>query len=201
MAPKIAQHSFVRSLFLNERSAQTWTNLGTLYLLQNDSALAIEAFTRAQSADPDFAHAWLGQGLVALLFGDAKEARLLFTHAIEISESSSLLTKRQYALATFDQLVKEAAHSSITDLVHPIFALNQLQSLAPRDLPYQHLAGLFLERVDNISGAVGLLHTITKKDGHGWDMPESPASLSVAPVPQGGDSVLTAVGLLQMCLC
>jgi superkiller protein 3 len=198
VAPKIAQHSFVRSLFLNERSAQTWTNLGTLYLLQNDSSLANEAFTRAQSADPDFAHAWLGQGLIALLFGDAKEARLLFTHAIEISESSSQLTKRQYTLATFDHLLKESANSSITDLVHPIFALNQLQFLAPGDLPSQHLAGLFFERVDNVSGPVGLLQTISRKDEHGWDVPESPASLSASLVPQRVGTVSTAVGLLEM---
>ena len=198
VAPKIAQHSFIRSLFLNERSAQTWTNLGTLYLLQNDSSLANEAFTRAQSADPDFAHAWLGQGLVALLFGDAKEARLLFTHAIEISDSSSLLTKGQYALAIFDQLVKEAANSSVTDLVHPIFALNQLQSLAPDDLPYQHLAGLFLERVENISGTIGLLQTISAKNEHGWDVPESPASFSESIVPQRVRTSSTAVSLLQM---
>jgi superkiller protein 3 len=197
VAPKIAQHSFVRSLFLNERSSQTWTNLGTLYLLQNDYSLANEAFTRAQSADPDFAHAWLGQGLTALLFGDPKEARLLFAHAIEISESSSLLTKRQFALATFDQLLNDGPASAITDLVHPIFALNQLQSLSPGDLPYQHLAGLFLERVDNISGPVGLLDTTLAKAEHGWDVSESPASLSASPMPQRANNVLTAVGLLQ----
>jgi superkiller protein 3 len=197
VAPKIAQHSFVRSLFLSERSAQTWTNLGTLYLLQNDSSLANEAFTRAQSADPDFAHAWLGQGLVALLYGDAKEARLLFTHAIEISESSSLLTKRQYALSTFENLVKDPAKCGITDLINPIFALNQLQTLAPGDLPYQHLEGLFLERIDNISGQVGLLDMTPAKDEHGWDIPESLASLSASVAPQRIHNVLTAVGLLQ----
>ncbi len=197
VVPKIAQHSFVRSLFLNERSAQTWTNLGALCLLQNDHSLANEAFTRGQSADPDYAHAWLGQGLVALLFGDAKEARLLFTHAIEISESSSSLTKRQYALATFDHLVKDAAGSSITDLVNPIFALNQLQLLAPGDLSYRHLAGLFLERADSISGPVGLLDKTPAKDEHGWDIPESPASLSTSLQPQRINNVLTAVGLLQ----
>src|SRR5699024_5257395 len=62
LSPKVAQHSFVRSLHLNDKSAQVWTNLGTLYLLQNDVQLANEAFTRAQSTDPDFSHAWLGQG-------------------------------------------------------------------------------------------------------------------------------------------
>lgn len=178
LAPKIAQHSFVRSLFLNERSAQAWTNLGALYLQQNDTQLANEAFTRAQSADPDFAHAWLGQGLVALLFGDAKEARLLFTHAMEISESSSLLIKRQYAVSTFDHLLGSSAISSITDLVHPIFSLNQLNSLMPGDQPYQHLVSLFLERVHNVAPAVDQLSVVCAKIEADYDVTESPESLS-----------------------
>ena len=87
--PKVAQHSFVRSLFLNERSAQAWTNLGTLYLLQNDFGLANDAFTRAQSSDPDFAHAWVGQGLLALLMtGDIKEGTTF--HRIQNYDESSL---------------------------------------------------------------------------------------------------------------
>ena len=35
--PSVAQHAFVRSLHLNERSPHTWTNLGALALLQNDA--------------------------------------------------------------------------------------------------------------------------------------------------------------------
>lgn len=177
LAPKVAQHSFVRSLFLNERSAQSWTNLGTLYLLQNDTQLANEAFTRAQSADPEFSHAWLGQGLLALLFGDPKEARLLFTHAIEISESSSLITKRQYALSTFDYLLS-AAHAPITNLVHPLFALTQLRSLLPSDLVYQHLTTLFLERIGNVTEAVSVLSTLCAKVEADYEVNESSASLS-----------------------
>ncbi|PVH87854.1 TPR-like protein [Cadophora sp. DSE1049] len=177
--PRVAQHSFVRSLFLNERSSQAWTNLGTLYLLQNDYMLANEAFTRAQSSDPDFAHAWIGQGLLALLMtGDPKEANLIFTHAMEISESSSLITKKQYSQSTFDQLLASQTASNITDLVQPLFALKQLQSMDPSDIMYQHLSSLFLERIDNGPAALETLSKICTTVEADYEVTESPASLS-----------------------
>ncbi|TAQ84711.1 hypothetical protein B7494_g6958 [Chlorociboria aeruginascens] len=175
--PRVAQHSFVRSLFLNERSGQTWTNLGTLYLLQNDHQLAHEAFTRAQSTDPDFAHAWIGQGVIALLWGDPKEANLLFTHAMEISESSSLVIKRQYTQSTFDK-VKLNTDLGVADLVQPLFALNQLKSMVPDDLMYHHLSALFLERVGEIDDAAATLSTICTKVEADYEITESPSSLS-----------------------
>ena len=177
--PKVAQHSFVRSLFLNERSAQAWTNLGTLYLLQNDFSLANEAFTRAQSSDPDFAHAWIGQGLLALLMtGDTNEANLLFTHAIEISESSSLITQRQYAQSTFDQILTSKTPLSIAELVQPLFALNQLQTMAPTDFIYQHLSTLFLERVKDVPSTVAGFSNICATVEADYEVAESPSSLS-----------------------
>lgn len=178
LAPRIAQHAFVRSLFLNERSAHVWTNLGALYLIQNDWQLANETFTRAQSTDPDYAHAWVGQGLVALLFGDPKEARMLFTHAMEISDSSSIITKQQYSSSTFDNLLTASATVDIIDLIRPIFGLNQLASLSPEELPYQHLASLFLERISNISAAVSTLHAITTKVEADYEITEAPLSMA-----------------------
>ena len=178
MNPKVAQHSFVRSLYLNERSAQVWTNLGALYLLQNDLQLANDAFTRAQSSDPDFAHAWVGQGLIALMTDNAKEANLLFTHAMEMSESSSLITKRQYSQSTFDQILSSKSASSITGLVHPLFALNQLHSMVPTDLMYHHLSTLFLERIDDVGLAVESLSSICATVEADYEVTESPASLS-----------------------
>ena len=65
----VSQHAFVRSLHINERSPVAWTNLGALALISGDYKLANEVFTRAQSTDPDYAHAWLGQAFVALLYG------------------------------------------------------------------------------------------------------------------------------------
>jgi superkiller protein 3 len=179
MNPRVAQHSFVRSLFLNERSAQAWTNLGTLYLLQNDFGLANDAFTRAQSSDPDFAHAWVGQGLLALLMtGDTKEANLLFTHAMEISESSSLITHRQYAQSAFDHILASTSPSSITELVQLLFALNQLQAMAPADLVHQHLSTLFSERVDDLSSAIVALSKICTTVEADYEVTESRSSLS-----------------------
>ncbi|KAL3426141.1 tetratricopeptide [Phlyctema vagabunda] len=176
--PRVAQHSFVRSLFLNERSAQAWTNLGALYLLQNDYQLANEAFTRAQSSDPDFAHAWVGQGLLALITGEAKEAHLLFTHAMEIADSSSLITKRQYSQSTFDDILTLSHTPNIADLVQPLFALNQLQSMAPSDLPHQHLSSLFSERTNDVSVSVAALSKICRTVEADYEVTESPSSLS-----------------------
>ncbi|KAI1339881.1 tetratricopeptide [Xylariaceae sp. FL0016] len=158
--PSVAQHAFVRSLFLNERSPHAWANLGALALLQNDVQLANEAFTRAQSNDPDFAHAWLGQGFVALLYGDSKEARSLFTHAMDISESTSLLTRRQYPTSLFDHILTNPSSSNVTSLIHPLFALTQLQQLNAQDLAYQHLSTLYQERTNDSSRAIASLEKI-----------------------------------------
>lgn len=177
-SPRVAQHAFVRSLFLNERSAQTWTNLGTLYLLQNDLQLANEAFTRAQSTDPDFAHAWVGQGIAALLFGDPKEAKLLFTHAVEISDSGSLITRRQYALSAFDAVLTSSGNLDVMELLQPMFSLRQLMTLSPSEFSYQHLASLFLERIKDVSEAVGLLSKVCSKVEADYEVTESPESLS-----------------------
>jgi superkiller protein 3 len=177
--PKVAQHSFVRSLFLNERSSQAWTNLGTLYLLHNDMGLANEAFTRAQSTDPDFAHAWVGQGLLALLMtGDFKEANLLFTHAMEISDSSSLITQRQYSQSTFDQILATSTIASVEDLVQPLFALNQLQAMMPTDSMHRHLSTLFSERIEDFPSNVDTLSKICSVVEAEYEVSESPASLS-----------------------
>ncbi|KAL2023735.1 hypothetical protein VTK56DRAFT_1449 [Thermocarpiscus australiensis] len=175
--PAVSQHSFVRSLHLNENGAHTWTNLGTLALLQGDIALANEAFTKAQSADPDHSHAWLGQGLVALLLGDQKEARGLFTHAMDISESSSTATRRHYSVSMFDHLMTSPPDVPITSLIQPILALSQLQGLNPRDLAYGHLAALFQERNHEHDRAVGTLEKVCAAVEADYELSESPESL------------------------
>lgn len=160
--PKVAQHSFVRSLHLNELNARVWTNLGVLYLLQNDFELAHQAFGRAQSTDPDYAHAWVGEGLIALLQSKETEALGHFTHAFEISDSSSIISKKQYVVSVFDHLLTTlSASSELVSLVQPIFAVDQLLRQTHEDLPYQHLAALFFERVGNHAAAIGLLTSLS----------------------------------------
>lgn len=178
LSPKVAQHAFVRSLYLNERSAQVWVNYGTLALLQNDLQLASDAFTRAQSTDPDFGLAWVGQGIIQLMMGDAAEAQIHFTHALEISDSSSTLIKKQYVIATFDHILGIVGSTNIEDLVQPIFVLNQLSSMSPTELPYSHLSSLFLERVQNTLGAIAALEKVAGTAEADYEVSESPASLS-----------------------
>ncbi|KAI0381447.1 tetratricopeptide [Hypomontagnella monticulosa] len=176
--PSVAQHAFVRSLFINERSAHAWSNLGALALLQNDIQLANEAFTRAQSNDPDYAHAWLGQGFVALLYGDTKEARGLFTHAMDISESSSLLTRRQYPTSLFDHILTSPPNLGVTSLIQPLFALTQLRRLSPQDLAYQHLSTLYQERTNDSSRAIDTLEKACEQLEANYEATESADSLA-----------------------
>ncbi|KAF1946390.1 TPR-like protein [Clathrospora elynae] len=179
LSPKVAQHAFVRSLHLNERSVHTWTNLGALYLLQNDHELAHTAFSRAQSQDPDYSLAWVGEGIIALLTGDTNEALSHFTHAFELSESSLLLTKRQYTVSAFDFLVSSPSSSSnISSLIQPLFALQQLSMQAPYDIPHKHLAALFLERVGNYDAAVTALQAVNATVEQEYEKLESLVSLA-----------------------
>ena len=160
---KVSQHSFIRSLYLNDKNARVWTNIGTLYLMQDDYELANEAFTRAQSSDPDYAQAWIGQGLLANRFADPREARTLFTHAFEIADSASTMIKQQYTVSTFDHIILSAVSSQATDVLQPLFALHQLRSQLSANSAFQHLSSLYAERAGNYSDAISsLTHLISK---------------------------------------
>ncbi|KAK4612065.1 Superkiller protein 3 [Fulvia fulva] len=175
--PKIAQHAFVRSLHLNELNAKVWANLGVLYLLQNDTELAHSAFSRSQSTDPTYAHAWIGEGWIALLLGDTNEALNHFTHALEISDSTSVIAKRQYSVSSFDYLLTSpTASNDLTKLIQPIFALEQLRTQVPQDLPYQHLAALLLERVGDHIAAIEALTELVEAAEAEFEATESQAA-------------------------
>lgn len=174
--PKVAQHSFVRSLYLNDKNARVWTNLGTLYLIHNDIQLANDAYTRAQSSDPDYAQAWLGQGLLAMQMGEVNEARILFTHAFEIANSSSPMIKRQFAMSTFDHLLSSPL-SSTTSAIQPLFALHQLRSQVSEDLAFQHLSSLFAERIGDFGDAAATLDLVTSNLEAEYETSESPVVL------------------------
>ncbi|KAF2219848.1 hypothetical protein BDZ85DRAFT_321823 [Elsinoe ampelina] len=175
---RVAQHAFVRSLYLNERSAQTWTNLGVLYLNNNDHELAHQAFGRAQSTDPDYAHAWIGEGLIALSIGAQSEALSHFTHAFEISDSSSLIAKKAFSISLFDTLVSTKTLSpTLTQLIQPLFALHQLHSQLPSSLTFQHLSALLSERVGSYPSAITTLISLTSHLEQSYEETESPLTL------------------------
>ena len=176
--PKVSQHAFVRSLHLNDKSARVWTNLGTLYLLQHDNQLANDAFTRAQSADPEYTHAWLGQGILALLLGEVEESRSLFAHAFEITDASTIVTKRLYASSAFDQLLAQMSSSGTTDVLQPLFALHQLKSQTTTDYVFEHLQALYCERIGASDEAVESLSAVCARVEEDYESSESPLSLA-----------------------
>lgn len=169
----IAQHSFVRSLYINDRDPRTWTNFGILCFLNEDSELANEALSRAQSTDPDYALAWLAQGLVALRFGDAGEARNLFTHALEIADASSSAIGRQYAQSKFDDLVSSPSKTSSEDLLTSMMTLRHIRYQTPNDPPVQYLSALFAERAGDFREAEKTLDTLSAKLEQDYEASES----------------------------
>ena len=146
--------------------------------MHKDYELANQTFARAQATDPDYAQAWLGQGVLAVLLGESKEAQLLFTHAFEIADSSLSLSRRQYALSTFDQLVLRNVTSNPTDLIQPVFALYQLQSHTPLDPFTLHLSGLYHERVGDYYTAIDSFRAVCESFEQDYEVSESLASLA-----------------------
>ncbi|XP_055938713.1 SKI3 subunit of superkiller complex protein-like [Argiope bruennichi] len=59
------QHALIKSLSLNKFNAETWTNLGVLYLEKENIELAHLAFKMAQSAEPTYPLSWIGQAFIA----------------------------------------------------------------------------------------------------------------------------------------
>jgi superkiller protein 3 len=95
----------------------------------------------------------VGQGFVALLCGDVRESRELFSHAFTLSNSSLIFPKRQYALSVFDDIGSRAANDDASSLIQPLFALHQLQCQDPSNLAFAHLSGLIAERISDFSDA------------------------------------------------
>ncbi|KAK6533617.1 Superkiller protein 3, variant 2 [Orbilia ellipsospora] len=179
---KVAQHALVRALHINEKSARIWTNLGTLYMLHEDYQLANEAFTRGQSADPDYSHAWVGQGLVALATGQTDEAPGLFEHAFQLSasESYSTLVKTQFASTTFDVLLQQhRTDSSLTSLLSPMFAAHQLIQQKAADPISLRLAALYEERAGDFEAAVGKLTIVCDILEAKYEESEAPEDLGM----------------------
>lgn len=57
----LAQHCFIKSIYINHDSAVAWSNLGVLYLLMNNIKLANKAFAQGQRSDPNHINSWIGQ--------------------------------------------------------------------------------------------------------------------------------------------
>ncbi|KKA28879.1 hypothetical protein TD95_000272 [Thielaviopsis punctulata] len=176
--PQVSQHAFVRSLHLDERNPAAWTNLGTLALMNNDIESASAAFARAQSNDPEYADAWVGNAYIQKLLGDENEFRGQMVHAISLSGGSNLTARQQYGAAMFDFVLKAPADDvHVANLIEPLFALGQAKALDPFELSYPHLFTLFQERIYDHARAVQTLETLCSTVESEYEATEDPELL------------------------
>ncbi|XP_071101530.1 superkiller complex protein 3-like [Haliotis cracherodii] len=84
--PELAQHCFIKSIEVESNNVVAWTNLGTLYLKNDNVQLAHEAFKVAQSLDPSYVACWIGQALIAEIVGH-DDAMDLFRHTTELGSN------------------------------------------------------------------------------------------------------------------
>ncbi|KAL5485002.1 SKI3 [Sanghuangporus weigelae] len=147
--PMIAQHSYIRALESNSKDASVWTNLGLLYLHNGDLELSNETFLKAQTLDPDFTLAWVGQGLVASANNHEEDANALFEHAVGLTADLPAADV-EYAYRTFSKLpiLANRSHISFQDaLFPPFFSLDRYCRRKAHDPSALHLFGLVCERL------------------------------------------------------
>ena len=148
-----------------------------LYLHHNDVDLANEALYRAQTLDPDYAVAWIGQALVATRNGHVKEAVAMFEHAVTLTASvvskihlvvwvwNSYMARLkpqgdfEFALRVFDRVQPSRGNekASFEALLPAFFVLNRYCRSRPDDPTALHLFGLVCERLDHFEAGVVLI--------------------------------------------
>ncbi|GAC95416.1 hypothetical protein PHSY_002992 [Pseudozyma hubeiensis SY62] len=157
---KLAQHCFVRAIENAPKSPIGWTNLGLLYFHHGDVELANESLIKAQTVDPDYGAAWVGQALVAQHFGDHRASRVLFEHAVSLTEGSLQEADYGFGEAVYDALRRyaamNAADSRITEatLSSASFAMSAYLSHSPTDVDALHLSALLSERLGQMDLAI-----------------------------------------------
>ncbi|GBB89353.1 hypothetical protein RclHR1_01600025 [Rhizophagus clarus] len=167
---KISQHAFIKAMGYSPKNPVLWSNLGLLYLLHSDLELSNQAFSKAQSLDPDYVPAWVGQAYVANLWG-SNEAAGLFEHSYEISGGGYIL-EADYGFASQSFIkFKKSSKLRRSSLLSPTFALLKLTEQKPDDAASLNLLGLFYEWLDQhdkaadaFKGAISALEKLTQSN-------------------------------------
>ncbi|KAJ3242289.1 Superkiller protein 3 [Chytriomyces hyalinus] len=148
---KIAQHSFIKALELNERAVEPWTNLGYFYYFNHDMDLAKQSFGRAQLLDPESSLCWYGQGLIneSRVLSDISTGPDLFDHANNLAQGQNAEVSFSYALSEY-QRNASALHSSDVEesdaLASPVFSMLKFCEIWGNDAKGFNLLGLLRER-------------------------------------------------------
>ncbi|KAG1896020.1 superkiller protein 3 [Suillus fuscotomentosus] len=152
--PKLSQHAYIKAIEVDTKNVVAWTKIGLLYLYHNDIELATQAFTKAQTLDPDHTLAWIGQALIAITNGHEADARTLLEHAVSMTADVVNTSPPPYIF-----------RAPNTDrLLTAFFVLGRYSQRCPADACGLHIFGLICEHlgkleqgVEYISRAITLL--------------------------------------------
>ncbi|RKP24941.1 hypothetical protein SYNPS1DRAFT_29317 [Syncephalis pseudoplumigaleata] len=137
MDARLSQHAFIQAIRLDDKDPRPWANYGYLCLHQLDVDLAKEAFTTAQTLDPECVSAWIGRALL-VQSDDVTERMRLFEHALDLAGGMNAEAVHGLSLAWL-----RSAHDSAPS---PLFAMRKHLEGQPDDTAAWHLYTLLLER-------------------------------------------------------
>lgn len=142
-----------------------------------DLELANQAFYRSQTLDPDYALAWVGQGLVATANSHEEDAQNLFEHAVGLTATIVRLdlfldfeekklncrvsqpeADLEYASRFFFTFAAIPKHlTSSLSLSPAFFVLDRFCKQRPKDVSALHLFALVCERIGHYELAIQLI--------------------------------------------
>ncbi|KAG2355063.1 hypothetical protein BDR07DRAFT_1304231 [Suillus spraguei] len=153
--PKLSQHAYIKAIDVDSKNVVAWTKIGLLYLYHNDIDLATQAFTKAQTLDPDHTLAWIGQALIATANGHEADARTLLEHAVSMTADVPM-ADLQFALRVL-AVVNDpnSVRAPTTDRLLPaFFVLGRYFQRCPADACGLHVFGLICEHLGKLEQGV-----------------------------------------------
>ncbi|KAG2153913.1 superkiller protein 3 [Suillus clintonianus] len=153
--PKLSQHAYIKAIEVDNKNVVAWTKIGLLYLYHNDIDLATQAFTKAQTLDPDHTLAWIGQALIATANGHEADARTLLEHAVSMTADVPMadLQFASRVLAAVND--SNTVSAPTTDRLLPaFFVLGRYFQRCPVDACGLHIFGLICERLGKLEQGV-----------------------------------------------
>ncbi|KAG1844187.1 hypothetical protein DFJ58DRAFT_731304 [Suillus subalutaceus] len=153
--PKLSQHAYIKAIEVDNKNVVAWTKIGLLYLYHNDIDLATQAFTKAQTLDPDHTLAWIGQALIATANGHEADARTLLEHAVSMTADVPM-ADLQFALRVLAAVNdSNSVGAPTTDRLLPaFFVLGRYFQRCPADACGLHVFGLICEHLGKLEQGV-----------------------------------------------
>ncbi|CCF56325.1 hypothetical protein KAFR_0B00250 [Kazachstania africana CBS 2517] len=162
----VAQHCFIKAMVLSPKDVEIWFNLALLALQNNDTVLAGEIMSRAQSMAPQNSSPWLGMALLYEKEGKSTESANMFGHSYILANGRSKIVQLLYASSVLKNRIgggNEERDLTATEELNTIaFGLEQYFKKNPNDPFALQCALLVLERLHNFKVAEKLANRLTE---------------------------------------